>query len=286
MIRGGKPHGFKAHLPIVYPAVMLAVLFLAPFGIMVAISFFTRDPSSFYTPAFDISNYTRLATLFFARILGFSLFVAAIGACVCVLVGFPFTYLLTRLRQRTQVIFLVFLLSVLSLSEVIIGFSWSLLLSQTAGVTNLLVWLGLMDKPVSLSPGFMALLCGYVFLSFPYTILVLYPPLSRLDPALPEAAQTMGASPVMTFFTVVVASQRNAIVSAFIMIFVFDLGIYLLPQILGRPHHWTISVHITDKAIYQSNLPYAAAMAVFLMVVSLVLVGLTMRLGRQKELKR
>ena len=180
-------------------------------------------------------------------------------------------------------LWLVFLLSVLSLSEVIIGFSWSLLLSRTAGLSNLFVWLGIMEQPVSWVPGFWGLLVGICYIAFPYTVLVLYPSLSRLDPALPEAALTLGASPLRTFFTVVVGSLRNSIVAVFIMVFVFTLGAYLLPQILGRPRHWTLSVLITDQAIYQSNMPMAAAMAIFFMLVSLTLVGLTVLVGKGKK---
>jgi putative spermidine/putrescine transport system permease protein len=145
------------------------------------------------------------------------------------------------------------------------------------------VWLGLMAQPVSWVPGFWALLVGICYIAFPYTVLVLYPSLSRLDPALPEAALTLGASPLRTFFTVVVGSLRNSIVAVFIMVFVFTLGAYLLPQILGRPHHWTLSVLITDQAIYQSNMPMAAAMAIFFMLVSLALVGLTALVGKGKK---
>ncbi|MCG8356347.1 MAG: ABC transporter permease, partial [Kiloniellales bacterium] len=82
-------------------------------------------------------------------------------------------------------------------------------------------------------------------------------------------------------FTVVVPVLRPAIVAALVMVFVFSLGAYLLPQLLGKPQHWTLSVLITDQAIYQSNLPFAAAMAVFLLAVSLPLVGLTQWLGRK-----
>ena len=74
---------------------------------------------------------------------------------------------------------------------------------------------------------------------------------------------------------VVLGSLRSAIVATLIMVFAFTLGTYLIPQILGRPQHWTLSVLITDEAVYHSNLPLAAAMAVFFMVVSLALVGLT-----------
>jgi putative spermidine/putrescine transport system permease protein len=278
-----KPIGIKAHTPIIYPALMLGIFFLIPFGTMVAISFFQRQIGGFYNPIFDLNNYRNLFTMFFARVLVFSLYIAGLSAAICVSIGFPFTYFVTRLRRRAQVLWLVFLLSVLSLSEVIIGFSWSLLLSRTAGLSNLFVWLGLMAQPVSWVPGFWALLVGICYIAFPYTVLVLYPSLSRLDPALPEAALTLGASPLRTFFTVVVGSLRNSIVAVFIMVFVFTLGAYLLPQILGRPHHWTLSVLITDQAIYQSNMPMAAAMAIFFMLVSLALVGLTALVGKGKK---
>ena len=282
---GEKPKGVRAHLQLAYPALMLGIFFIIPFAIMVAISFFHRQPGGFYIPGFEFTNYKNLYTALFGRTLLFSLFVAGLSAAVCVSLGFPFTYFITRMRRRTQVIWLVFLMSVLSLSEVIIGFAWSLILSRTAGLSNFFVWLGLMEQPKAWYPGFTALLFGICYLAFPYTVLVLYPPLSRLDPALPEASQTLGASPLRTFFTIIVGSMRNAMVAAFVMVFVFTLGVYLLPQILGRPRHWTLSVLITDQAIYQTNMPMAASMAIFFMFVSLLLVALTMAIGKGKKIE-
>jgi putative spermidine/putrescine transport system permease protein len=120
------------------------------------------------------------------------------------------------------------------------------------------------------------------YLALPYAVLVLYPPVSRLDPELGEAARMMGASPFQTFRTVTVPMLRKPMLGALILVFVFTLGIYLLPQVLGQPQHWTLSVHITDQAIFQSNLPFAAAMAVLLLLVSLLMVGLSLLLGRDK----
>jgi putative spermidine/putrescine transport system permease protein len=282
---GDKPRGLGQHAAVIYPALMLVVFFVAPFGIMLAMSFFRRS-EALYEPAFELTNYARFLSAFFGQALGFSILVAGLAAAVSVVVAFPFTYLLTRMRRRTQVYWLVLILAVLSLSEVIIGFSWSTLLSRTAGLSNILVWLGLLDKPQAWSPGFPALLLGLCYVGFPYTVLVLYPALSRLDPELPEASRMLGASPLGSFFRVVVPVMRNAIMSALIMVFVFNLGAYVLPQVLGKPQHWTLSVHITDQAIFQSNMPFAAAMAVFLMLVSLALVGLTLMLGQEKRLAR
>ena len=278
-----QPESLVGWVPAIWPTLILCIFFVIPFAIMAAISFFHRVEGGFYEPGFELANYARFFTFFFSKILGFSLLVSGMAAVICVTLGFPFTYMLTRLRRRRQIVWLVFLLSVLSLSEVIIGFSWSMLLSRTAGLSNLFVALGLMDSPVSWSPGFAALMMGLCYLAFPYTVLILYPPLSRLDPQLPEAARMLGASPLRTFFTVVLPAQRGAVVATLIMVFVFTLGAYLLPQLLGRPQHWTLSVMITDQAILQSNLPFAAAMAMFLMLVTLALVGMTYVIGGERN---
>jgi putative spermidine/putrescine transport system permease protein len=282
-MRREAPRSVADYTPLFFPALMLIVFFVIPFSTMIAVSFFKRNPSGFYTPDFVLDNYARFLSAFFGGVLGFSLMLAVLVAVCCVCIGFPFTYLLTRRPRRVQTLWLVGLLSVLSLSEVIIGFAWSTLFSRTAGITNLFVAIGLMDKPVALLPTFGAVLTGMVYQALPYTILVLYPALVRLDPTLLEAARTLGASPVRAFFNVVAPALRNTIVATLIMVFVFALGSYLLPQILGRPQHWTLSVLITDQAIYQSNMPFAAAMAVFLVLISLALVGMTLLVGRKEN---
>lgn len=282
-MRREAPQKLTDYGPLLFPALMLIVFFVVPFGTMVSVSFFQRLQGAFYEPAFVLENYARFMSLFFGRVLGFSLMLAVLVAICCVVIAVPFTYLLSRSARKVQVLWLVTLLSVLSLSEVMIGFAWSTLFSRTAGITNLFVAIGLMDQAKALTPSFGAVLTGIVYQALPYTVLVLYPALVRLDPTLTEAARTLGASPVKAFFTVVVPALRSTIMATSIMVFIFALGCYLLPQLLGRPQHWTLSVLITDQAIYQSNMPFAAAMAVFLVLVTLGLVGLTLFMGRKGE---
>ncbi len=282
-MRREAPQKIGDYAPLFFPATMLIVFFVVPFATMIAVSFFQRQQAGFYVPAFVLSNYERFISWFFANVLGFSLMLAVVVAICCVVLALPFTYLLTRMQRKVQIVWLVALLSVLSLSEVIIGFAWSTLFSRTAGITNLLVMAGILSEAKALLPSFGAVLTGMVYQAFPYTVLVLYPALVRLDPTLTEAARTLGASPVKAFFTVVVPALRNTITATLIMVFIFALGSYLLPQLLGRPQHWTLSVLITDQAIYQSNMPFAAAMAVFLVLVTLGLVALTVIAGRKGE---
>lgn len=282
-MRRSSPQKLTDYLPIGFPAAMLGVFFVIPFAIMVAISFFKRVQGGFYEPAFTFDNYARFLSPFYGEILAFSLGLAALVSGFCLLLGVPFTYKLTRMSRRAQVAWLIGLLGVLSLSEVIIGFAWSTLLSRTAGISNLFVWLGLMERPEAWTPSFGAVLTGLVYQAFPYTVLVLYPAFSRLDPSLMEAARTLGATPVRAFLNVVLPAMRKTLFATFIITFIFALGAYLLPQILGRPQHWTLSVLVTDQAIYQSNMPFAAAMAVFLVFASLALVAISSLINRKGD---
>jgi len=264
------------------PALWLGIFFLIPFAIMLSVSVAHRVPGGFYEPGFELDSYRRFFSPFFGRILAISVALSAGAAAICVALAFPFTVILARMGRGAQTVVLVILLSVLSLSEVIIGFSLSTLLSKTAGVGNLLVWLGLLEESRAFTPGLFALMTGLCYLGLPYAVLVLYPPVSRLDPELGEAARMMGASPLRAFFTVTLPMLRAPLFGALILVFVFTLGAYLLPQVLGGPAQWTLSVHITDQAVFQSNLPFAAAMAVLLLVVSLAMVGLTLLIGRER----
>jgi len=222
------------------------------------------------------ASWQRLAHGVFIERTLFSIGICLLAGAVCIAVAFPFTYFLTRMRRRPHVILLVLIMSALALSEVIVGFAWSVLLGRAAGISNILVWLGAMDEAQAYQPSFVAVLLGLCYIAFPYCILTLYPQLTRLDPEVTEAAQTMGASPWRTFWTVVVPIGRPIIMAGFLLVFVFTLGSYLIPAFLGRPEHWTLSVFISDQATFNANVPFAAAMALFLTVLSLGVVGLVM----------
>lgn len=257
-----------------FPVIMLGVFFLVPFLIMAATSFYRRISGGFYEEAFVFDSYRRMFGRVFLERAAFSIGICLLAGAVCIAVAFPFTYFLTRMRRRPHVALLILVLSALSLSEVIVGFSWSVLLGRASGISNILVALGLMDEPQAYQPGFWAVLLGLCYIAFPYCVLTIYPALSRLDREVTEAAQTLGASPRRTFWTVVVPIMRPTIMAGFLLVFVFTLGSYLIAAILGRPEHWTLSVFISDQATFNANVPFASAMAMFLTVLSLAVVGI------------
>lgn len=270
-------------LILIPPGLMLLIFFLCPFLIMGAVSFYYRVPDGFYEPDFVLTNYAAFFDPVFLNALLRSLTLCAVISVVCVSLAVPFAYLVSRMRRSVQIPVVILLLCILTLSEVILGFSWSVLLSRSAGVSNILVWLGMLERPASFYPGGLAIMIAMLHFCFPFAVLTIYPPISRFDRSLPEAASTLGAGPIRAFFTVVVPALRETVISALVLVFVFALGAYLFPQMLGRPSDWTLSVLITDQAIYKSNIPFAAAMSVFLCIICFALIAGVGKLTRKAE---
>ncbi len=271
---------FGRLLTLVPPSIAIGLFFVIPFSLIVLSSVAHQLQSGDFVFGFDTAHYERFFTSIFIGRAVYSAILSFSIAVISLLIAFPFTYVLTGFSKRTRTIWLVYILAQLSLSEVLIAFSWQILFSRTAGITNLAVWLGVLDKPFSLAPSALAVLVGLVYLALPFAVLLLFPALSRLDRSLIEASQTLGASPVRTFFTVVLPVSRPALISGGVTVFVLTLGAIIVPQVLGRPGHWTLSVLITDQAIYNSNMPFASALAVILLLMSGAVIGVVGWLNR------
>ncbi len=177
------------------------------------------------------------------------------------------------MARRLQVVWLVFLLATLSLSDVLIAFAWQVMLSKRVGLSNLFVMLGLLDRPESLTPSSGAVIASFIYLVLPFTVLTLYPALSQLSPSLVEAARTLGASPFVAFRTVVIPLTLRSAVVAFLISAVLTVGAYVSPIVLGRPQNWTLAVLIGNAALAGHNVPAAAAMSVCLLAALLVVAG-------------
>src|SRR3546814_14945509 len=83
-MRRDRPRTLADHLPLIFPAAMLVVFFVVPFGTMIAVSFFRRQQGGFYSVDFVFDNYERFLSAFFGGVLGFSLLLAAVVAVCCV----------------------------------------------------------------------------------------------------------------------------------------------------------------------------------------------------------
>lgn len=276
-------------------AAFVTALCVVPLLLVVAISFGQKIEGAAWVWSFTLENYQRFfvgtlwpdeVTFLYLGQLGYSFWYAIVAAVLAVLTALPFTLLLTRLSRRAQAVWLVFILSSLSLSEVFIVMGWDILLSNNSGLpalfqaTGLTQWLkdtgwfevlrewGLANpRNVKFKTSDFATILTMSYLVWPYAVILLYPALSRLDPSHTEAARTMGAGNLTVLRTVILPSVRLPLLGTTLLLFVFLLGTYVAVTVFAEPAR-----HTTAVAIYQNvrgaslNAPFGATMAVILLV--------------------
>ena len=272
-----------SHLIGVYPLTMMSVFFLAPLGFMVVVSFFERDPLGFYNVAFVWDNYAKFFSSFYYTISMRSIWSASLGAILVVLLAFPAMYIIVDMSRRWQLFWVILLLSLMCLSEVIIGFAWLILLSENSGIPKLLGWLGLWTDPRSLTPSFGGMMIGFVTLGFSLVALMFYPQMAQRDRSIEEAALTLGTPPSRVFTKVILPNFRTSILSSVVTMFVYFLGVFVMPTMLGRPQDWNMTVMITDKAVGEANMPLGAALSVIMLIFTLVIIGLLLWFSRKED---
>ena len=273
---------------------VVVLLCVVPFVLVLAISFGRKVEGAAWVWDLTLENYQRFfvgalwpqeTTFLYLQQLGYSFWYAAVAALLAVATALPFTLLLARRSRRVQAAWLVFLLSSLSLSEVFIVMGWDILLSNNSGLpmvfreTGLTQWLkdvgwfqtlrdwGLASpRNVKFKTSDFATILTMSYLVWPYAVVLLYPALSRLDPALPEAARTMGADGRTVLRTVILPAVRLPLLGSTLLLFVFLLGTYVAITVFADPSKHTLAV-----AIYQNirgaslNAPFGAAQAVILL---------------------
>ena len=248
----------------------LAVFFVVPLLFMVVVSFYQPDPMGFYKVDFVWENYAKFFSSFYYTVSFRSLYSSAIGAVLVVVLSFPLVLFVSDLGRKAQLFWIILLLALMCLSEVIIGFAWLILMSESAGIPRFLGWIGLWDDPRSLSPSFGAMMIGLVFLGFSIVSLILFPSVARRDRSIEEAAITLGTPPALVFFKVLLPTFRTSLLSVTLTTFVYLLGVFVMPTMLGRPKDWTMTVIISDKALGDANLPLGAALAVVMLIVTVI----------------
>ena len=261
---------------------ILCVFFLVPLAFMVVVSFYKADPMAFYQETFTWENYQKFFSGFYLNVTLRTLWTTALGAVLVVILAFTAMLAIAELSRKWQLFWILVLLSLMCLSEVIVGFSWLILLSESAGIPRLLGALGFWDNPRSLSPSFGAMMIGLVMLGFSVVSLILYPQVAGRDKSIEEAAQTLGTAPHLVTLYVTVPIFMQTLIALTLTMFVYLLGVFVMPIMLGRPRDWTMTVMISDKALGDANLPLGSALAVIMLIITGVILLISLLASRKR----
>ena len=185
-------------------------------------------------PTFGFENFAKLYTIDAIRhIIGTTARLSAITTVISLLLGYVLSYAMLHVRSRHGEMLLFFVLLSFWLSVLIRAFAWLTLLQNRGLVNTLLLDWGWIDSPLALVRNEFGVVLGMVHYMIPYAVLPLYANMKGIDPRLVPAARGLGASPLEAFVKVYLPMSVPGLISAGILVFVFSLGFYVTPALLG-----------------------------------------------------
>jgi len=269
------------------PAVLWLLIFsVVPIGLMVAMSFWKSTIFGTH-PDFVFDNYKRVfgSSLYTGQLLN-TLRIAATTTLVSLVVSYPIALLLARLTGPWKSAFVLLLFVPFWSSYVVRTFVWLPILGRNGVINEALLALGIIDRPLDVllyNQG--AVLLGLVYVFTLFMTLPIYVTLEKLDPALLEAANDLGARPLQTLVRVIIPLSLPGVMSGSVMVFLLSIGAYITPQLLGGSSSLMFGNIIASQFLSDNNWAFGSALAVTMMlVVSIILSVLGRFVGLQQAL--
>lgn len=262
--------------PVTVVMVLLVAIPLIYVGVM---SFCSIDEFYNVTFEFTLDNYIRLANADYLKIYVQSLVIALVTTILCILIGYPFSYIIARTKSKKKKILYMLVIIPFWTNSLIRIYGWRTFLGTSGWLNTFLMGIGVIKEPMDLLYKQGTTILGMVYCLIPFMILPLYTAIEKLDSSLLEASSDLGAKPVSTFFEVILPLTSGGIFSGSLMVFIPCLGYFFVSDILGGGNSDVIGNLIERQFQSGNNWPLGAALSIILIVVTLILVKIYQKLG-------
>ena len=196
-----------------------------------------------------------------------SLKLAVISTVICLIMGYPMAYIISRSSQRTHNILITLIMIPMWMNFLIRTYAWMTILQDTGIFNGLLGLVGL--GPVHIIGTESAVVIGMVYDYFPYMILPIYSIMAKMDVKLIEAAKDLGCNSLGVLRRVIWPLSLPGVISGIIMVLIPSISTFYISQKLGNGKFYLIGDAIEGQYV-ANNLHFAAAIAFILMVILLV----------------
>ena len=245
---------------------------------VLGLSFLTRGEMVGVTNEITFGNYLRLASPQYLNVLLKSLRLAALTTALCILIGYPFGYLMARLNPMARSIIMLLIIVPFWTNALIRIYGWRILLMGNGPINSVLLKLGIIKEPLKLLYTDGAVLLGMVYALIPFMILPTFTTVDKLDFSVVEAARDLGASPLYAFFTITVPLTLAGLMAGCVLVFFPSMGLFFLNDLLGGSKS-VLAGGLIQQLINSRDLPMAAALSVLLLTVTGAVIAVYRRVG-------
>jgi len=250
------------------PLLWVAVFLLAPYALLFCYSFWSVSDAQVIVHSWNLKNYRDLLHVgMYLETLFRSMWIAARVTLFSLLLGYPLAYFVSFLAGKRKDLLYQLVIIPLWVSYLVRAYAWKTILGSDGVLNTLLQYLHLTQHPLDFllySPFAVVLTLTHIYT--PFAFLPIYASLEHIPRNLIEASHDLGASPLQTFWRVILPLSIPGVLAGATFAFVLSLGDFLAPQLLGGPSGIMISNIVVSLFGAAYNWPMGAAISFCMMV--------------------
>jgi len=272
VIRGYRDNQRTKWLLLAPMFVMFGILLVIPTLLLIKHSL-TPFINGQIQDGFTLNHYARLQQNLYLDTTIRTFKIAAIVTVVDFLLGFPLAYKAVRGGKRVGQIIVILTFAPITIDLVVRSFGWFILLNEGGMVPNLLKTIGLIgaDSDFRLIFNERAIIIGLVHVQLPFMVFPIINVLHTIPESLEEAARDLGANRLTVFTRVIFPLALPGIMAGTLIVFVLSAASYVTPAILGGGVQ-VLPIMITESFTATQNWPFASALAVILVAISVLII--------------
>jgi len=276
----------KSSWLLIAPLYIFTLLFvLGPMIYMVILSFLTKAEGWGVVGQVTWQNYLNILEPVYLDTFKESFKLAFTTTALVALIGYPFGYFMARLSEKGKKMMMLLLMIPFWTSSLIRLYGWIIIFRANGTLDKILMGIGLTDSPLKLLYTYPAVVVGMIYALLQFMILAIYSSAEKMDWSLVEAARDLGASSFKAFLTVTFKMTLPGLLSGVILTFIPSMGLFFIADILGGNKVVLVGSLIQDQLMKAHNWPFAAALAVILMLMTTLMIALYKKITHTDQLE-
>lgn len=251
---------------------------------VVGLSFLSRDNLGNIVFKFTLDNYRKVLDPIYLRVFLNSFLLAILTSLTTLFIGYPVAYFTAGLEPKRKGLAIGLIMLPFWISSLLRTYGWVILLGNTGIINNILLKLGIVEKPIAMMYKFSTILIGTAYMLIPFMIIAIYNSVDKLDRSLLEASADLGAGKWETFFKVTLPLTLPGIAGGFTLVFIPSLGLFFISDLLGGGKTMFLGNLINAQITKGRNRPLAAAFSIGMILMVIVVLLIYSRItGEDRE---
>ena len=265
----------------------LFILTIIPMFLIMMYAFIQKG-NAITTFSFTLDNFSKFFDPIFVSVLIKSFVLGIITTVLCLLIGYPVAYAISKCKENTQTILILLITFPTWINMLMRTYAWINILSSKGIISNVFQLLGFGE--VSFLYTDFAVVLGMVYDFLPFMILPIHASLSKMDKSLIEASNDLGANQITTFWKITFRLSLGGVLTGITMVFLPAVSSFVISKLLGGGQYALIGNFIEQQFINVGDWHFGSAVSLILAVLVIVLMGLINKVekyaGYQEETKR